>query len=240
MADKDIAAIVDRVRLALSRRHLRSLVEDLRGYPDATLFAALFPIAVRTQGRGRAPVAMSAYVLQALNPACPLPVDEAVAALLPDWDISLKEVVEYLVTQFGANALRASTYRLAESRLPDKVKFRLTAIESWVAECVSRKSCPLAPMRDHESSAASRASVRQAFADAVKSCICPACGAHFTDASIAYGDGWREGYVDRIREEGFDIRDGPYKLKCEACDRRSWYNIFSKAVTFVDDTDQSR
>jgi hypothetical protein len=59
------------------------------------------------------------------------------------------------------------------------------------------------------------------------------CGLNFTDAAIEWGDTWREGYVDRTLEEGSGIRDGPFKLKCELCGRRSMYHIFGRSVTLI-------
>jgi hypothetical protein len=80
---------------------------------------------------------------------------------------------------------------------------------------------------------ATRTAIEKAFAEAVKNCACPACGENFTDSSVAWGHAWREGYVDRIREEGRDIRDGPFKIRCEMCGRRSMYGIFAQSVTLV-------
>src|SRR4030095_9551627 len=91
---------------------VKSLVADLAGVPSSVLFDALFPIAVREQGQASGPVAMSAYALHALNPPCRLSVDDAVAALLPSWDISIEEVPWYLVKQFGREAVVESVERL--------------------------------------------------------------------------------------------------------------------------------
>lgn len=97
---------------------------------------------------------------------------------------------------------------------------------------MSRKKQQRQPLR-YNAVSADRPEVKSAFRAAVKSCACPACGLEFTDAAVDWGNAWREGYVDCIREGGSDIRDGPYKLKCEMCSRRSMYNVFANAVSLV-------
>ena len=97
---------------------------------------------------------------------------------------------------------------------------------------MSRKKQPRPPLK-FSSFSATAAEVHAAFAAAIKACTCPACGLEFTDAAVEWGNAWREGYVDCIREDGSDIRDGPFKLKCEMCGRRSMYNIFGRTVTLL-------
>ena len=97
---------------------------------------------------------------------------------------------------------------------------------------MSRRKQPRPPVK-HSGLSATRAEVDAAFRAAVKACACPACGLELTDAAVEWGDAWYEGYVDCIREAGSDIRDGPYKLKCETCGRRSMYDVLANAVTLV-------
>jgi hypothetical protein len=103
---------------------------------------------------------------------------------------------------------------------------------AYSVSTMSRKKQPRVPPR-FTNLAASAAEVADAFAVAVKACCCPACGRPFTDAAVSWGMAWREGYVDCIRAEGRDIRDGPFKIKCDTCGRRSMYNIFSQKVELV-------
>jgi hypothetical protein len=127
----DEAEIVERVGRAKSMRDLKPLVADLAGAPGAVLFDALFPISVREQGETSGPVAMSAYALHALNPPCRLSVDDAVASLLPTWDISIEEVPWYLVKQFGREAVLASVKRLRARERDPLAVTRLRTIEYW-------------------------------------------------------------------------------------------------------------
>jgi len=125
------ARIVDRVMKAASLRDLPSLLAELRDAPPEIVFDALFPVAVRRQGDGN-PAAMSAYVLHALNPPRPIRMDDAVAALLPEWDVSIEEVPWYLAKQFGRAEVLDCVRRLRarETDVP-----RLTAlrtVEYWV------------------------------------------------------------------------------------------------------------
>jgi hypothetical protein len=129
----DAAQVIERVDRAKSGRDLKPLVADLAGAPAPVIFDALFPIAVREQGPGSGPVAMSAYALHALNPSCPLPVDDAVSSLLPSWDISIEEMPWYLAKQFGRDAVLASVERLRARESEKTALTRLSTIEYWVA-----------------------------------------------------------------------------------------------------------
>jgi hypothetical protein len=117
-------------------RELKSTVTELRDLPPALIFDTLFPIAVRQQGLSNGPVAMSAYVLHALNPLCPLTIETAVAALLPAWDISIEEVPWYLAKQFGPEAVLACVDQLAANTTDAVELVRLNTIRYWVG-CVS-------------------------------------------------------------------------------------------------------
>ena len=98
---------------------------------------------------------------------------------------------------------------------------------------MSRKKRPREPIR-FSGLSATAAEVMAAFAAAIKACTCPACGCEFTDAAVEWCNAWREGYDDRILEaDGVKIRDGPFKLKCEMCGRRSMYGLFTQAVTLL-------
>jgi hypothetical protein len=128
----DPPQIVRRVGRAKSVRDLKQLVADLSGVAGSMLFETLFPIAVREQGQASGPVAMCAHALHALNPPCRLSVDDAVAALLPAWDISIEEVPWYLAKQFGREAVVGSVGRL-RARENDQIALtRLKTIEYWV------------------------------------------------------------------------------------------------------------
>lgn len=82
--------------------------------------------------------------------------------------------------------------------------------------------------------AASGAEVERAFREMVKSLACPGCGVEFTDHAVEWGDAWLEGRIDLLREEGWQERDGPYKLKCELCGHRSWLDYFERSVRSSD------
>ena len=75
---------------------------------------------------------MSAYVLYALNPPCQLPPDDAIASLLPAWDISIEEVPWYLLKQFGRESILASVERLRAKAGDTSAIVRLVTIAYWV------------------------------------------------------------------------------------------------------------
>ena len=82
---------------------------------------------------------------------------------------------------------------------------------------------------------ATAADVEAAFRDAIRAHPCPACGAPFTDYAVYWGNAWREGYLDCLYDQGWMMRDGPFKIKCEACGRRSWYKLFADRVELAEE-----
>ena len=126
------AEVIERVSRTTSARDLKLLVADLADVPGPVIFEALFPVAGREQGGASGPVAMSAYALHVLNPTCRLSVDDAVASLLTEWDISIEEVPWYIAKQFGADAVLASVGRLRARQSDLSTLTRLGTIEYWV------------------------------------------------------------------------------------------------------------
>src|SRR5262249_483053 len=124
--------VIERVSRANDCRDLKPLVADLADVPGPVIFDALFPIAVKEQGETSGPVAMSAYVLHALNPPCRLPVNDPVASFLPAWDISIEEVPWYLARQFGREAVLSSVEGLRARQSDPIVLTRLRTIEYWI------------------------------------------------------------------------------------------------------------
>ena len=68
--------------------------------------------------------------------------------------------------------------------------------------------------------------VTRAFNDRLKALACPHCKAIYTDYAVNWCDGWLEGGRDAMRELGVPERDGPIKLKCEACGGLAVTNAF--------------
>lgn len=87
---------------------------ELRRLSPDKQFALLWPLA--TSSQSRAPAYPAAVLLHRLNPPCSLSCTDAVAALLPDWDISIEEVPWYLVAQFGRAHVTSSAEGLASAR----------------------------------------------------------------------------------------------------------------------------
>jgi len=97
---------------------------------DEKAFDALFPLAVRSQEE--APAWPAAVLLWRRKPKCRKPCARAVAELLDDWDVSIEEVLFYLVSQFGAQMVREAIVQIRETRLSDSQLSRLQAVEYWV------------------------------------------------------------------------------------------------------------
>jgi hypothetical protein len=122
--------IVEILKTGKSIRDLPRVVDALRGFESHELFGTLFALSVQEQGNG-APVALSAYALNEINPACPLEIRVAVESLLPPWDVSIEEVVFYLAKQFGARAAAATAVELGEKYNAGTPATLLRAISYW-------------------------------------------------------------------------------------------------------------
>ncbi len=79
--------------------------------------------------------------------------------------------------------------------------------------------------------------VERVFSEMVKSIRCPNCDLEYTDYALEWGNVWCEGRRDRMREEGLQEHDGPYKLRCELCGHRSWLNYFARSVSSAEEQD---
>jgi hypothetical protein len=73
----------------------------------------------------------------------------------------------------------------------------------------------------------SRADVQAAFRSNILKINCPHCGEPFTDGAVEWVDAWHEGRMDVMRELDTQERDGPYKIKCEWCNQRSFIDYFA-------------
>jgi len=96
---------------------------------EAELFLGLYPIAVSSQRHG--PAFNAARLLYELNPACQIICKEAIAAMLPEWDISIEEVPFYLCKQFGVRQVSDEVERLRSASLSGEEVARLNTIQYW-------------------------------------------------------------------------------------------------------------
>ena len=122
--------ILDTVRGTKGQRGLPATYEALRSFEPTTLFDTLFAVSVLAQG-GTYPVAFAGCALETLNPPCSLTVDEAVERLMPEWDISLEEVVFYLAKQFGVAAVVEAAERRQSPSLAHEEAVRLRTVRYW-------------------------------------------------------------------------------------------------------------
>jgi hypothetical protein len=111
--------------------HFRDRVrEELRRLSDAERFDILFPVAVKPQWD--APSYFAALLLRELSPACPLSCEDAVRALLPEWDVSIEEVPFYLASRFGSARVRQAITKLEPEVANESEKQQLKTIAYWL------------------------------------------------------------------------------------------------------------
>jgi hypothetical protein len=129
-----IAAIVIPAGQSL-REHddvLARVGEKLRALPDEQQFRILFPIAVKSQNHGNFPVLAAATLLHRLSPECPISCEDAVQALLPEWDISIEQVPFYLAARFGPTRVLQAVASLEQKVTEKTQKVNLDTVSYWV------------------------------------------------------------------------------------------------------------
>ena len=124
----------DEIRIALVKaveeNRVRDLVSELSNMDETELFNGLYPIAIDAQWHG--PSVAAAWMLVALEPTCPLTCEEAIRAMLPDWDVSIEEVPFYLTTQFGKQGILKTIQSLREQITSEEAIVVLRTVEHWV------------------------------------------------------------------------------------------------------------
>lgn len=108
----------------------RNTADLLKSEPDEVVFEALFPIAVHSQSAG--PAWPAAILLCGRRPRCPLSCQEAIRALLNDWDVSIEEVPFYLIGQFGVEEVGEAIARLRRTDISEFQIRMLDAVAYWV------------------------------------------------------------------------------------------------------------
>lgn len=86
---------------------------------------------------------------------------------------------------------------------------------------------------------APRAEVEASFRSMVLKIKCPHCDEPFTEGAVDWGNAWLEGRMDAMRALDAMERDGPYKVKCEWCDQRSFINYFTATASKADENNSS-
>jgi hypothetical protein len=106
----------------------QELLVRFRAVDGAALFHTLFPIAAASQERG--PACTAAWLLYKLRPQCLISCREAITALLPEWDVSIEEVVFYIAEQFGVPTVLSTIEELRAQGI-DPTN-RLDTVRYWV------------------------------------------------------------------------------------------------------------
>ena len=120
------------------------LARQVSGSDPADLFRALFPVAAdsrlaRAAGQfGPEPVGHLSFragrLLVDLEPRCPVPCEEALRVVAEGaWDLSLREVPFYLVSQFGKLRLAEVATRLLGQASDPGQKLALETVLYWLA-----------------------------------------------------------------------------------------------------------
>jgi hypothetical protein len=136
--------IRQRLKEATTVAQVDELGRQLARCEGAELFEALFPVAVdnrlaRAAGQfGAEPWEHLSFragkLLVDLDPPCPVSCAEALRMVTDgDWDLSLKEVPFYLISQFGKLQLGQTVRKLLEGASDAQEKLALETIAYWLA-----------------------------------------------------------------------------------------------------------
>jgi hypothetical protein len=121
-----------RSRLAYDSRdpEYQNVTELLKSESDEVVFEALFPVATRSQSAG--PAFPAALLLWRRRPKCPLSCDDAIVALLADWEVSIEQVPFYIVSEFGVATVHEAIARVRQRPLSDPQMRLLDTVAYWV------------------------------------------------------------------------------------------------------------
>jgi hypothetical protein len=106
--------------------------EELRKLTDDQQFRILFPIATKSQAHGDFPVLDAALLLHQLSPHCPITCEEAIRALLPEWDVSIEQVPFYLAARFGPARVLQAIASLGPAVTDKSQRVNLDTVSYWV------------------------------------------------------------------------------------------------------------
>src|SRR6266542_2212133 len=108
----------------------QEMLERFRPVDSTELFRGLFPLAADSQTNS--PAFPAAWLLYKLKPDCLISCREAIAALLPEWDISIEEVVFYLAEQFGVPQMMATIEEMRRTITNHSQRTSLDAVRYWL------------------------------------------------------------------------------------------------------------
>ena len=97
---------------------------------EAELFYGLYFLAV--QNEFQTPAGFAVGLLYHLNPACQISCEEAIRALLSEWNVSTSDLPFYLVKQFGKARMRDAINQIRVGPLTKDEKVLLNTVEYWV------------------------------------------------------------------------------------------------------------
>lgn len=121
------------------------VLNELRQMDETELFFGLYSIAVTglsTQGKRALPTCDAADLLLMLNPYCALSCQEAIKAMLTEWEVSLQEVPFYLHKQFGLDAIEDAIETLRSNALTSTEKKMMDAVRYWARIAENEASSP--------------------------------------------------------------------------------------------------
>lgn len=103
--------------------------EILRQCPRQEAFEALFGVFAVRDGTAQQ---AAGELLLAVRPACTLSIAEAVARILPTWNISVEELVEYFEALAGREVLLRALNEVRSQPLSESAQVALDTIHYWL------------------------------------------------------------------------------------------------------------
>jgi hypothetical protein len=109
---------------------IEAWAEILRQRPAPEVFEALLGVFAVRDGMAQQ---AAGELLLAVRPACTLPIPEAIRQILPTWNVSVEEVVEYFEALFGREELLRALDEVGSQHLPEREQVALDTIHYWIS-----------------------------------------------------------------------------------------------------------
>lgn len=109
-------------------RELRLVADQFSGELVFEVLYGIFTDPARLDSRFRDQQIAGRH-LRAMNPPCPIELDEAISGLLSTWDLSVEEVPWYFANTFSKDAVLQALERIESGS--DRDDSELRAIKTW-------------------------------------------------------------------------------------------------------------
>jgi len=114
----------------IGRQQIETWAEILRGRPPKEVFEALFGVFAVQDGMAQQ---AAGELLLEIRPACPLKLFDAIKRILPTWNVSVEELIEYFQAIAGRDALLQALAEVRAQQLSERELVALDTVHYWLS-----------------------------------------------------------------------------------------------------------